>query len=476
LQIAWFLEFNVWYLQCLGGGCNLASSVVKRYQDTILNSINEGVFTVDVNLKITSFNRAAEKITRVQRGDALGRPCCEVFRANICENACALKRTLASGRPTVNVRAQIVTDEGMRIPIRLSTALLKEGDGTIVGGIESFQDLTQVEQLRKALESRYTFEDIIGRSPAMVNLFQIMPQVAESDSTVLIVGASGTGKELFARAIHNLSCRRKKPFIAVNCAALPDTLLESELFGYKTGAFTGARKDKPGRFELAQGGTILLDEIGDISPAMQIRLLRTLQEKHVEPLGSVKPVNVDVRVVAATNQNLEDLVREKKFRKDLFYRIRVIQLSLPDLQQRRMDIPLLVDHMVAKFNRLRDKDIAGVSETVMLRLMAHDYPGNVRELENIIEHAFVLCRGGLIEMHHLPPELCPASTLGKANQTDTKTLKAMEKLMIYDALRRHQGNRRRAAKDLGIDYSTLYRKIRTLKIDTPATDGRSRKQ
>jgi PAS domain S-box-containing protein len=475
VQIAWFLEFNAWYLQCLGGG-NLASSVVKRYQDTILNSINEGVFTVDVNLKVTSFNRAAEKITRVQRGDALGRPCCEVFRANICENACALKRTLASGRPTVNVRAQIVTDEGMRIPIRLSTALLKEGDGTIVGGIESFQDLTQVEQLRKALESRYTFEDIIGRSPAMVNLFQIMPQVAESDSTVLIVGASGTGKELFARAIHNLSCRRKKPFIAVNCAALPDTLLESELFGYKTGAFTGARKDKPGRFELAQGGTILLDEIGDISPAMQIRLLRTLQEKHVEPLGSVKPVNVDVRVVAATNQNLEDLVREKKFRKDLFYRIRVIQLSLPDLQQRRMDIPLLVDHMVAKFNRLRDKDIAGVSETVMLRLMAHDYPGNVRELENIIEHAFVLCRGGLIEMHHLPPELCPASTLGKANQTDTKTLKAMEKLMIYDALRRHQGNRRRAAKDLGIDYSTLYRKIRTLKIDPPATDGRSRKQ
>jgi PAS domain S-box-containing protein len=467
-------------IQCLVfamlGGGNLASSVVKRYQDTILNSINEGVFTVDVNLKVTSFNRAAEKITRVQRGDALGRPCCEVFRANICENACALKRTLASGRPTVNVRAQIVTDEGMRIPIRLSTALLKEGDGTIVGGIESFQDLTQVEQLRKALESRYTFEDIIGRSPAMVNLFQIMPQVAESDSTVLIVGASGTGKELFARAIHNLSCRRKKPFIAVNCAALPDTLLESELFGYKTGAFTGARKDKPGRFELAQGGTILLDEIGDISPAMQIRLLRTLQEKHVEPLGSVKPVNVDVRVVAATNQNLEDLVREKKFRKDLFYRIRVIQLSLPDLQQRRMDIPLLVDHMVAKFNRLRDKDIAGVSETVMLRLMAHDYPGNVRELENIIEHAFVLCRGGLIEMHHLPPELCPASTLGKANQTDTKTLKAMEKLMIYDALRRHQGNRRRAAKDLGIDYSTLYRKIRTLKIDPPATDGRSRKQ
>lgn len=454
----------------------MVSTPVNMHQDTILDSINEGVFTVDVNLQVTSFNRAAEKITRVLRNDALGRPCCEVLRANICENACALKQTLASGRPMVDVRAHIVTDAGLRIPIRLSTAPLREADGTIVGGVETIQDLTQVEQLRKELEARYSFEDIIGRSPAMMNLFQIMPQVAESDSTVLIVGASGTGKELFARAIHNLSSRKKKPFIAVNCAALPDTLLESELFGYKQGAFTDARKDKPGRFELAQGGTILLDEIGDVSPAMQVRLLRTLQEKRIEPLGAVKPVQIDVRVVAATNQHLEELVSERKFRKDLFYRIRVIQLRIPDLRQRRTDIPLLVDHMVAKFNRLKDKDIAGVSEPVMLRLMSHDYPGNVRELENIIEHAFVLCRSGLIEMHHLPPELCPAGKCGKASQTDAKTLKAMEKLMIYDALQRHQGNRRRASKELGIDASTLYRKIRDLRIETPATDGRSGKQ
>jgi PAS domain S-box-containing protein len=452
----------------------VTSTVAKRHQDTILNSINEGVFTVDLNLKITSFNQAAEKITRVRRRDAIGRPCCEVFRANICENACAMKRTLASDKPMVNVRAHVVTSTGAQIPIRLSTAPLREADGTVVGGVETFQDLTQVEQLRKELEARYTFEDIIGRSPAMASLFQIMPQVAESDSTVLIVGASGTGKELFARAIHNLSTRKKKPFIAVNCAALPDTLLESELFGYKRGAFTDARKDKPGRFELAQGGTILLDEIGDISPAMQVRLLRTLQEKRIEPLGSIRPVKIDVRVVAATHQRLEDLVPAHKFRKDLFYRIRVVQLRLPDLRQRRMDIPLLVDHMVAKFNRLKDKDIAGVSEAVMLRLMAHDYPGNVRELENIIEHAFVLCRSGLIEMHHLPAELCPASQQNKPAQTDAKTLRAMEELMIYDALQRHRGNRRRASKELGIDTSTLYRKIRDLKIDTPTTDGRSR--
>lgn len=452
----------------------MAAEIAESYQGTILNSINEGVFTVDLNWLITSFNRAAEKITQVRSADAIGRPCCEVFHASICENACALKQTLATGKPLVNVAARIVTASGSQVPIRLSTAPLIGPDGTVVGGVETFQDLTQVEQLRKELESRYTFEDIIGRSPVMMNLFQIMPQIAESDSTVLIAGASGTGKELFARAIHHLSSRRDKPFLAVNCAALPETLLESELFGYKAGAFTGARKDKPGRFALAQGGTILLDEIGDISPAMQVRLLRVLQEKRIEPLGSVHPVKIDVRVVAATNQNLEDLVREKRFRKDLLYRIRVVQLKLPDLQHRRMDIPILIDHMVAKFNRLKDKNIAGVSEEVLLRLMAHDYPGNVRELENIIEHAFVLCPSGLIEKHHLPPELCTESTLAAGQSPETKTLKAMEKIMIFEALCRHNGNRRLTARDLGIDSSTLYRKIREFKITTPSTDGRSR--
>jgi PAS domain S-box-containing protein len=450
--------------------------IEKKHQETILDSINEGVFTVDLDWNITSFNRAAENITQVSCDDALGRPCCEVFRTSICEKACALKKTLTTGRPMVNIRCHIVTGSGRRIPIRLSTALLRGGNGNVVGGVGTIQDLTQVEQLRKELASHYTFEDIIGRSPVMMDLFQVMPQIAESDSTVLIVGASGTGKELFARAIHNLSHRKRRPFIAVNCGAMPDTLLESELFGYKEGAFTGARKDKPGRFALAQGGTILLDEIGDISPAMQVRLLRVLQEKRIEPLGSIQPVRIDVRVVAAANRNLEDLVHEKKFRKDLLYRIRVIQLKLPDLKQRRMDIPILVDHMVAKFNLLKDKDIAGVSEPVMQRLMTHDYPGNVRELENIIEHAFVLCRSGIIETRHLPPEMAAQEVRSKDESANPQTLRAMEKIMISEALQRHRGNRGRAAGELGIDYSTLYRKIREYRIITPSTDGRSRKR
>ncbi len=440
----------------------------------ILDSINEGVFTVNLEWRITTFNRAAERITGVDRQEALGRPCCEVFRASICENACALRRTLTTGKPVVNATAHIVSHAGQRIPIRISTALLKGPDGAVIGGVETFQDLSQVEQLRKELEARYTFEDIVGRSPAMTSLFEILPQIAESDSTVLIEGASGTGKELFARAIHNLSRRRKKRFVAVNCAALPDTLLESELFGHKAGAFTDARKDKPGRFAMADGGTIFLDEIGDISPAMQVRLLRVLQERCIEPLGSVEPVKVDVRVLAATNKDLARLVRAGRFREDLFYRIRVVYLKLPSLRQRREDIPLLVERLVAKFNRLQGKDIAGVSNEVLARLMDHDYPGNVRELENIIEQAFVLCRGGMIELHHLPPELRPASAQPGGEHGGPTTLDAMERVLIAEALSRHQGNRKKAARDLGIHTSTLFRKLKSLKIETPPTDGRSR--
>jgi len=341
--------------------------------------------------------------------------------------------------------------------------------------VETFQDLTQIEQLQKELENRYTFEDIVGRSPAMLRLFDILPQISASASTVLIEGASGTGKELFARAIHNLSPRRKKPFIAVNCAALPDTLLESELFGHKAGAFTDAKRDKPGRFELAHGGTIFLDEIGDISPAMQVRLLRVLQERQIEPLGGIKALPVDVRVIVAANKDLAQLVRLGKFRDDLYYRIRVVYLKLPELKQRREDIPLLVNNLIAKFNRLQGKDIAGVSGKVMARLMEHDYPGNVRELENIIEQAFVLCRGGLIECEHLPPELRPAATVER-EELRPMNLEAMERFLIREALERRKGNRKEAARDLGINVSTLYRKIQILGITAPDMDGRGRRR
>jgi len=448
--------------------------LMESTDSAILDSINEGVFTVDHDWRITTFNRAAERITGVNREEAIGHPCSEILRADVCKKDCALKRTFSEGASIVNATAYIINNLGRRVPVRLSTALVKDEKGRVIGGVETFQDLSQIEQLQKELQERYTFEDIVGRSPAMRKLFGVLPQIAETSSTVLIEGASGTGKELFARAIHHLSPRRDKRFVVVNCAALPDALLESELFGHKAGAFTDARNDKPGRFLLADGGTIFLDEIGDISPAMQVRLLRVLQDRIVEPLGSIESIKVDVRVVAATNKDLVRLVREGRFRDDLYYRIRVIHLEIPELWQRREDIPLLVDHLIAKFRPLQGKDISGVSDEVMARLMEYDYPGNVRELENIIEQAFVLCRGGLIELHHLPPELRPYGSTG-IGQSRPTSIRAMEKHLIIETLQRYNGNRGKAALELGINTSTLYRKIRTLKLDVPESDGRRRR-
>ena len=443
-------------------------------RDVILDSVADGVFTVDADWRITSFNRAAEQITGVSRENAIGQRCCDVFRASICESQCTLKQTLLSGQPVVGKPVYIVTADGQRMPISISTAILRNAEGQAIGGVETFRDLSMVEQLRKELHQKYTFADIIGRSAAMRRLFDVLPEIADSPSTVLIEGASGSGKELFARALHDLSPRRQGSFVAINCGALPDSLLESELFGYKAGAFTDARQDKPGRFSLADGGTIFLDEIGDISPAMQCKLLRAVQYRTFEPLGSVEPVKVNVRVVAATNKDLVQLVRQGSFREDFYYRINVIHLPLPALASRREDIPLLVEHFIGKFNRLQEKNLAGVSDEVMAILLEHDWPGNVRELENAIEHACVLCRGGLIQTQHLPSSLRRESDLEKPAGKSGLTLEAVERMHIIEALRRLDGNRLRAAKALGIHPSTLFRKLKALNIDPPEQDGRRR--
>jgi PAS domain S-box-containing protein len=443
---------------------------------TVLDSVADGVFTVDREWRITTFNRAAERITGVSRDRAIGARCCDIFRASICGSECALRYTVDTGEPIVNKAIMILDSRSQKMPVRISTAVLRDGHGRIVGGVETFRDLSQVEELQKELEGRFSLGDIIGRSRVMRDLFGMLPAVAASESTVVIHGASGTGKELFARAVHELSSRQGKPFVAINCGALPDTLLESELFGHKAGAFTDAKTDKPGRFALADGGTIFLDEIGDISPAMQVRLLRVLQEKTYEPLGSVEPVESDVRVVVATHRDLAKLVEDGSFREDLFYRINVIRLELPELRERREDIPLLIDHFIGRFNRLQGKDVIGVSDEVLSLLMKHDYPGNARELENIVEHAFVLCRGSVIELNHLPPELTKGVRPTTAAKGPPMTLRAMETMHIADALRRSGGNRRAAAAELGIHPSTLFRKIRDLGIETPDTDGRGRRR
>ncbi len=437
-------------------------------QNVILNSISEGVFTIDLDWRITFFNRAAEGITGINRQTAIGKHCSEVLRADVCETNCTLRQTMETGKPIMNKAVHIIDADGDKRAIAISTALLKDKSGKVIGGVETFRDMSMVEQLRKEIEGRYSCEDIISQSNKMQTIFAVLPNIAESNATVLIEGESGTGKELFARAIHNHSFRKDKPFIAVNCGALPDTLLESELFGYKAGAFTDAKRDKPGRFALAEGGTIFLDEIGDISTAVQVKLLRVLQDKIYEPVGAVSSVKADVRIITATNKKLDQMVKEGKFREDLYYRINVMKLELPALRERKEDVPLLVDFFLGRFNRLHGKNISCVTNEVTTCLMAYDYPGNVRELENIIEHCFVLCEGEIIEARHLPLSVRPSFKTDKIESIQPATIKQTEIILITQVLQRNKGNKTAAAKELGIDKSTLFRKIKAYNI-TPKT-------
>ena len=431
-----------------------------------MDSISEGVFTVDLNWRITFFNRAAEEITDIQRRKAIGQHCKDVLRADVCENNCALRHTMDTGKSVINKPVHIIDAQGRRKAITISTALLKDKEGQVIGGVETFRDMTVVEELRKQVKKQYSCEDIISRNHKIQEIFDILPQIAQSDCAVLIEGHTGTGKELFARAIHNLSSRKNKPCIAVNCSALPDTLLESELFGYKAGAFTDAKKNKPGRFALAEGGTIFLDEIGDMPSSVQVKLLRVLQEKTYEPVGAVSSEKADVRIITATNKDLAKFVEENKFRDDLYYRINVVRLYLPPLKERSEDIPLLVDHFISKFNRVYNKNICCLSDDAMAALMSYEFGGNIRELENIIEHSFVLCHGDVIEAKHLPSTIQKDVKGKESDIGDFRTLKQIEALLIERALRRNEGNRTATAKELGINASTLFRKLKSLNIQT----------
>lgn len=437
----------------------------KRHYRIILDSIADGVFTVDLDWRITSFNKAAERITGIPREEAVGKPCYDVFRADVCKSDCTLSHTLHTQMPVRNMPVHIVRADESIIPISVSTTLLRNDAGEVMGGVETFRDLSVVNRLRRELLKQHSFEDIVSKNEKMMKVFSILPQIAASSSTILIEGGSGTGKELIARAIHNNSPKRNGPFVAVNCGALPDTLCESELFGYAAGAFTDAKKDKPGRFALAQDGTILLDEIGDVSPAVQIRLLRVLEEKIYEPLGSTQTFETNARVIAATHRNLAELTKQGLFREDLFYRINVIRVHLPDLAERKEDIPILVDHFIERFNQLNGKKIVGISQEAMTALMLYDWPGNIRELENAIEHAFVLSHENMIHLHHLPEHLFPqdASLL----VPNGATLRAIEKHAIEQALQKNQWKKMATARELGIDKNTLRRKIKRHGIIPP---------
>jgi PAS domain S-box-containing protein len=440
----------------------MSPSIDPRYGSLIFDNIPHGIFTVDAEGRITSFNRAAEEITGWNQAEVLGKPCTSIFNSNHCAGRCFLFNSIEQGEPHRDCEVQIVKRDGTEIPVAVSTASLEDDSGSIVGGIEMFRDLTEVSILRRELEGTYRIGDIISKSAAMRGVRELLPLVAKSDSTVLIEGEPGTGKELVARAIHNMGPRRDGPFIGVNCGAIPETLVESELFGHVRGAFTDAKKDKPGRFAAAEGGTLLLDEIGDISAAVQVKLLRVLQEREYVPLGSSTPIKSDVRILAATNRDLSHEAMNGRFRQDLYFRLNVVRIVLPPLRSRWEDIPLLVPHFIERFNTLQGRRIDGISERALMTLSSHSFPGNVRELENAIEHAFVVCTGTTIRREDLPPHIRGEAAVPVAapQQTAGTPLDAAEAATIRDTLRRHDNNRTETARELGISRNTLWRKMK----------------
>ncbi len=450
------------------------SEKASNLQEIVLDSLADGVFTVDRRLRITSFNRSAEEITGFSAAEAIGAPCCDVFRAGICNEDCPLKRALRTGRPVRNFEIDILTRQGRRQTISVSTAPLLDRQGRFLGGVESFRDLAAVKSFEPEVSQKYTFQDIISQNPKMLQIFQTLPNIAESDATVLLLGRSGTGKELFANAIHNLSPRSGGPMITVNCGALSETLLESELFGHVKGAFTDAKNDRVGRFQAAEGGTIFLDEIGDTPMPVQVKLLRVLENRELQPLGSEETRKVDVRVVAATHRDLGALVSEGLFREDLFYRLNVILIHIPDLEERREDIPLFVEHFINKLNQRMGHKISSITEEAMEVLLTTPFPGNVRELENAVEHAFIISSGPEIRVQDLPaalrnddrpPPVTPRPLRPRRQQGEARFQGERDRLMAV--LARNYWRVPRAAQELGVHRTTLWRQMKRLKIEKP---------
>ncbi|PKN54782.1 MAG: Fis family transcriptional regulator [Deltaproteobacteria bacterium HGW-Deltaproteobacteria-14] len=455
----------------------------------ILDSLGEGVFTVDAGFRITSFNRAAEQITGVPRATALGMRCRDVFRSDICGDDCALARTMRSGRAEQEVPVRILDQDMAEHPIRVSTAALRDDDGELIGGVEIFRDVSELETLRAALADVHSFEDIVGVSRPMRALFALLPEVARAEVSVLIEGPSGTGKELVAEALHRLSPRAAGPYVRVNCAALPDTLLETELFGHRRGAFTGADRDRAGRFEQAHGGTLLLDEIGDTSPAFQVRLLRALEAGEIQPVGASSPLQVDVRVLASTHKDLAAEVAAGRFRQDLLYRLRVISLRLLPLRERPEDILPLTRHLLARLTLKRGGAPPEILPETHEALRDYAFPGNVRELRNLLEHALVMSRGGPIAVAHLPREVraalaAPPASAGSPPPPTTPSESAPPRPgprrwapptapldaageRLLRALEEHAWNRTATAAALGISRSTLWRQLRAAGLAGP---------
>ncbi len=446
----------------------------------VFNDLPDALVFLSPDRRVLYLNRAAEVLTGLSDPEARGLPCRHVVRSNMCSAQCPVDDVARDAGPVCR-QADVINRDRQRVPVRLCCVTLRDLRGAVVGFMEVLEDLRPFEALETRKGQAYQFGGIVGRSPAMERLFAVLPGIAQTDSSVLITGETGTGKDFLAEAIHQLSARSKGPFVKVNCGALPETLLESELFGHQKGAFTGATENKPGRFRLAHNGTLFLTEIGDLPLPLQVKLLTFLDDHVIYPLGSTKGIRVDVRIIAATHRDLQDMVREGKFRQDLLYRLNVVRVHIPPLRERGEDVRLLMDHFLAAFVSDFHKQIKGFSKDALKCLLDYPYPGNVRELKNIIEYAVNVCQEETIQMHHLPSyvteisvkaagpspevrerdggEVLPEEALG-AGVGKGVSWGVMERRLILDALVRAKGRRGRAAQILGWGRSTLWRKMK----------------
>ncbi len=420
-----------------------------QHLQTILDSVADGVFTVDNDMCITLFNSGAENITGFTRAEALGQPCCEIFRTNACFNNCPLRQAIANGKNINNREVTILDQDNREIPISVNAAVLLNLEGEAIGGVETFRDLSQLRALNGEIHNKFSFQDMISRNHKMQQLFDIVPDVAASDVTVLLQGDSGTGKELFARALHNLSARKDASMVVINCGALPEQLLEAEIFGVHKGAYTGATADRLGRLASAEGGTLFLDEIGDMPLSLQVKLLRVLENREYQPLGSDETKVANVRFITATHHDLVELVEQKRFRRDLFYRLNIVTLKIPPLNERQEDIPLLLDISLERFCKKHGKRIHSFSPEALELLLTHQYTGNVRELINLVERAVILCRGSQIDQQHLPPS--------PERNTPYGTVAGISAIELKQLLQRFAGKKSQLAQHLGIDRTTLWR-------------------
>lgn len=441
------------------GGVETLRSMKRIY--AIMDSVADGLFTVDEGMHITHFNKAAEEITGVSAAEAIGRPCYEIFKSEACTGACPMVEAIATGQ-SIQREVDITDRKGRKKLISVSASTLYDAAGNVMGGVETVRDLTPITSIKEEIREKYSFRSLVSRNPAMRRLFDVMEDIATSNATVFLHGESGTGKELFARAIHDLSPRREGPMVTVNCGALPETLLESEIFGVRKGAFTGATENRPGRLELCNGGTFFLDEIGDLPLPLQVKLLRVLENHEFQPLGARSPIKADVRFITATHRNLEEMVAEGTFRQDLYFRINIVTLNIPPLRDRREDIPLLVDMALQRFNLTYNKKVRAVSPEVLKLLLAHAFPGNVRELLNLIEQSVILCRGTEITLDHLPTSFL--SQTQEQSQTTRRSGKIPTAGELQSLLQRYSGNRAEVARELNIDRTTLWRWMKRLGV------------